>query len=194
MGTQQLVSREQFSNRLFHVLTPCFLKLPASPPHSSPPPFGHLTGKEKLKESPEHWKNPVISFPTPPLPPQKQAWLKMKIKKKKDILSKKEVFRQSLSASISQLSKLPCPESDSRFHKLTENPSSQEPKLSLLCLQLWFRIGARLFTVLINAPFQCGIGEGKWTGLINRCSCSVLYLGSFRTCNRLIRLDWTWTS
>lgn len=133
-------------------------------------------------------------FPHPTPSPPKTGLIKNENKKKKDILSKKEVFRQSLSASISQLSKLPCPESDSRFHKLTENPSSQEPKLSLLCLQLWFRIGARLFTVLINAPFQCGIGEGKWTGLINRCSCSVLYLGSFRTCNRLIRLDWTWTS
>lgn len=125
---------------------------------------------------------------------KKRARLKIKIGKKEKIFTEKEVFRQSLSASISQLRKLPCPESDSRFHKLTENPSSQEPKLSLLCLQLWFRIGARLFTVLINAPFQCGIGEGKWTDLINRCSCYVFYLGSFRTCNRLIRLDWTWTS
>lgn len=133
-------------------------------------------------------------FPHPTLSPPPEKGLIKNENKKKIFCQKKEVFRQSLSASISQLSKLPCPESDSRFHKLTENPSSQEPKLSLLCLQLWFRIGARLFTVLINAPFQCGIGEGKWTDLINRCSCSVLYLGSFRTCNRLIRLDWTWTS
>lgn len=131
MGTQQLVSREQFSNRLFNLLTLCFLKILASPP-----PFGHLAEKEKLKESPEHWKNPVISSPTPLYPPPPEKGLIKNENKKKIFCQKKEVFRQSLSASISQLSKLPCPESDSRFHKLTENPSSQEPKLSLLCLQL----------------------------------------------------------
>lgn len=69
MGTQQLVSREQFSNRLFNLHILCFLKILASPPHTSPLPFGHLAEKEKLKESPEHWKNPVISSPTPLYPP-----------------------------------------------------------------------------------------------------------------------------
>lgn len=50
----------------------------------------------------------------------------------------KEVFRQRLSASISLLSgeRAARRESDGGFHKLTENPSSPEPKLSLLCLQL----------------------------------------------------------
>lgn len=84
-----------------------------------------------------------------------------------------EMFRHRPSAAVPSQVKPLCPKSDyPRFHKLTENPPSRESKLSLLCLQLWLRIEARLFTVLINAPFQRGTGEGKWTGSINRCSSS----------------------
>lgn len=66
-----------------------------------------------------------------------QTLLNIQIEKIK-IFWAKEVFRQRLSASISPLSGelAAWRESDGGFHKLAENPSSPEPKLSPRCLQL----------------------------------------------------------